>query len=99
MLKDSNVYISDIGWTTLIDLKNKLILYVAINIEKFDIDATKVDPDGIPLTYVEGKHVTRVRKMTDVEFDKYVTEFGMKLEIDMAVVKKPKFDKVVEEKK
>lgn len=90
MIKDDNRYVSSMGWTTLIDLNNKLVLHVAIDIEKFTVDGTSRDPDGIPLTYVEGKHVTRVRYMTDEEFDKYVKEFGMKLEVDMVVAKEGK---------
>ena len=78
-----DVQFVSMGWTTSIDLKNKLVIHVAINMTKISIDVEVVDPDGLPLVWVEGKHVTRVRRMTDMEFEKYVKEYGLKTEIEV----------------
>ena len=89
MFNSSNpdVQFVSMGWTTAIDLKNKLVIHVAINMTKISVDVELVDPDGIPLVWVEGKHVTRVRRMTDMEFEKYVKEYGInaEIEVDMRV--------------
>jgi len=81
-----------VQWSTVIDLQNKLITYVTYNITKIDVDDNIADPDGIPLVWIEGKHVTRVRRMTEEEYVKYVTEFGAKMEIDMRVYHVPEKD-------
>ena len=94
MFKSSNpdMQITNMGWTTVIDLKNKLVIHVALNVTQIEVDGVIVDPDGIPLVWVEGKYVTRVRKMTEEEFVKYVTQFGVKMEIDMRFVHMPEKD-------
>lgn len=91
MFKSSNpdIQVTSMGWTTIIDLPNKLVVHVAINVTKVEVDPTNVDPDGLPLVWVEGKHVTRVRKMTDEEFVDYVKKYGYKIEVDMRVARKP----------
>lgn len=82
---NNGMNIPSMGWSMIIDLNNKLVIYVAVNVIKVEVDpdTTKCDPDGVPLVWVEGKHVTRVRRMTDEEFQKYVTQYGMKFEVDM----------------
>lgn len=82
-----NVSITNMGWTTLIDLQNKLITHVAVNITKVEVDAGILDPDGIPLVWVEGKYVTRVRRMTEEEYKKYTKEAELKVELDMRIYK------------
>lgn len=94
MFKSDNpkVNITNMGWSTIVDTHNKLILHVTINVTKVQVDPGITDPDGVPLMWVEGTHVTRVRRMTEEEFVKYAREFGLKMEIDMHVaeVDKPK---------
>lgn len=87
MLKTTNpdINITNMGWTTIVDTLNKLVVHVAFHMTKVNIDAGVTDPDGVPLVWVEGKAVTRVRKMTDEEFMKYTREFGLKMEVDMRV--------------
>jgi hypothetical protein len=87
MLPSSNkdINIVGMGWTTIVDLQMKLVIHVAINVTKTEIDAEIVDPDGLPLVWVEGKHVTRVRRMTDEEFMKYAKEYGFEMEVEMRV--------------
>lgn len=82
----NNVNLETMGWTTIIDLENKLVIHVAVNVIRAEVDKKLVDPDGIPLVWIEGKYVTRVRKMTEEEFMKYTKEFGLKMELDMRVV-------------
>lgn len=89
---DNSVNIVSMGWTTIVDLAHKLVIHVAINVTKVEVDVGVTDPDGNPLVWVEGKHVTRVRRMTEEEYVKYAREFGLKMEIDMRIgeVDKPK---------
>jgi len=79
-VKEGMVY-EKMQWSTVIDLQNKLITHVMINITEVKVDDEVVDPDGIPLVWVEGKYVTRVRRMTNEEFEKYVKEFEIKIDI------------------
>jgi hypothetical protein len=74
---------TDIGWTTIIDTNNKLVIHVAINITKAEVDQKITDPDGIPLVWVEGKHVIRVRRMTDEEFIEYAKQYGVHTHVDI----------------
>lgn len=83
-----NIQVTNMGWTTIVDLSNKLVIHVAMNVTRVEIDEEIIDPDGLPLTWVEGKYVTRVRKMTEEEFVKYAKQYGWKMEIDMVVVAK-----------
>lgn len=76
------------GWCTVFDMSNKLVIYTSTQITKIKVDHENSDPDGVPLVWVEGRPVTRVRKMTEEEFTKYVKEFGMKIELDIAVAEK-----------
>jgi hypothetical protein len=70
-------------WSTIIDMDNKLIIHVAHLVKDYKIDTTKCDPDGVPLVFIAHERVTRVRKMTEKEFEEAVKEFGYNYEINM----------------
>jgi hypothetical protein len=82
---EREVNTTNMGWTTMVDLENKLVIHVGMNVTKLIIDPVEVDPDNIPLVWVEGKPVTRVRRMTEEEYIKYAKQFGLKFEVDMRI--------------
>jgi len=96
-IKEGMMY-EKMGWSTILDLQNRLIVYVSYMSINYKVDYSQCDPDGLPLVLIEQQRVTRVRKMTEEEFEKYVKEFGMKMEIEMKVVHVPEKDVPKQEK-
>lgn len=85
MSKLNLIDVVSMGWTTVIDLKNKLVIHVSMNVTEANVDEKLKDPDGIPLVWVGGKPITRVRRMTEEEYVKYVKEFGLNFEVDCRI--------------
>lgn len=56
-------------WSVYYDMKNKLVIQLLPVFASLEIDEEKCDPDGIPLVFLLFDKVTRVRKMTDKEFE------------------------------
>jgi hypothetical protein len=62
-------------WSTYFDVQNKLVIYVTNVLCNLHVDYSNDDPDGIPLVWVERLPVTRVRKMTEKEYEDAMKEF------------------------
>ena len=56
-------------WSIVHDMENKLITYISHVVKEYTVDADKVDPDGVPIVYLGLDIITRVRKMTEKEFE------------------------------
>lgn len=56
-------------WSVYYDMKNKLVIQLLPVFVSLEIDEKKCDPDGTPLVFLLFDKVTRVRKMTDKEFE------------------------------
>lgn len=93
---EREVNTTKMGWTTIVDVDNKLVIHVGMNVSNLIIDPVQVDPDGLQLVWVEGKPVTRVRRMTEEEYIRYATQFGLKMNIELQGVHRK--DKDVEKK-
>lgn len=90
-------------WSTIIDMEHKLIIHVAPLVKEYRVDENKCDPDGVPLLFITHEKITRVRKMTEKEFEEAAKEFGYSYEINMVYApereKKKEEEKKEEEKK
>lgn len=64
-------------WSKIIDTDNRLVVHVMHLTSSYGVDASVIDPDGLPLVYFEQTRVTRVRKMTDEEYESVVKENGI----------------------
>ena len=56
-------------WSTYMMPEHKIVMHCGLLMSKIHIDYEKLDPDGLPLVFFEGQKVTRVRKMTEMEFE------------------------------
>ena len=79
-----NKVFDSMQWSTVHDMENKLITYVTFVIKGYKVDADRVDPDGVPIVYLELERVTRVRKMTESEFEElFKTYYSGKTTFDI----------------
>lgn len=74
------------AWATKYDVENKIVMHLTVQLTEYKIDVEQVDPDGIPLVFIRGMLVTRVRKMTDEEYN---THNGVKINLEYRIVEWP----------
>jgi len=71
----NNKVFDKMEWSVVHDMENKLLIYIANIIKEYKVDTQRFDPDGIPLVYFGLERVTRVRKMTDKEYEDLFKEY------------------------
>lgn len=78
---DLDMVVRNEQWSTYYDVANRIVLHTITYMKVLRIDENNSDPDGIPLLWVEPQLATRVRRMTDEEFDECIKRLGKDYEI------------------
>ena len=80
-VEDSSV-LREEKWSTYFDIQNRLVIHVGSALKTLYVDHNQIDPDGIPLVWVERQTITRVRQMTESEFEEAMNHYAKSIVIN-----------------